>query len=317
MSMDGEGMVGRVAHSGGEQGEPEGPVTRRERGQTLVVAAMMMVGLMAFLAVVIDVGNIYTQRRIMQNAADAAALAGARLLALNRDSASVDAAMRQYARANGAQTCATSVLTQSVVVTASETFSTYFASIVGVRDFSVWASAAAQYGFPRAFTGLAPIMVREDVCVPSADPDGVEIWDTDKVVTGEGVASDGQRGWANFDGGASSETELDEWIQYGYPGSVNVNDWIEGSPGTKTSAMQTLARCRLNQIIFVPVYSETITISVDKLQYHVTGFAAFSVTQIVDTGYPKFVKGKFMKYVSAAEMGGTIDTGVRVIGLTR
>ncbi len=52
-----------------------------ERGQSLVIIAMVMVGIIALMGMAIDGGNALMERRRAQNAADAAALAGTRLLA--------------------------------------------------------------------------------------------------------------------------------------------------------------------------------------------------------------------------------------------
>ena len=49
-----------------------------ERGQALVWVAIVFVLLLATLALAVDFGNIWSQRRHMQNAADAAALEAAR-----------------------------------------------------------------------------------------------------------------------------------------------------------------------------------------------------------------------------------------------
>jgi hypothetical protein len=59
----------------------EGAAPRLERGQTLVIVAVAMVGLLALAGLAIDGGNLVVQRRRAQNAADAAALAGTRLIA--------------------------------------------------------------------------------------------------------------------------------------------------------------------------------------------------------------------------------------------
>ena len=48
-----------------------------ENGQSLIIIALIMLALLAMLALVLDGGNTYFQRRNAQNAADAAALAGA------------------------------------------------------------------------------------------------------------------------------------------------------------------------------------------------------------------------------------------------
>ncbi|MDO8972299.1 MAG: pilus assembly protein TadG-related protein, partial [Saprospiraceae bacterium] len=54
---------------------------QNEKGQILVLLAVGLVGLLAFVALAIDGGMIYFDRRSAQNAADAAALAGAYVLA--------------------------------------------------------------------------------------------------------------------------------------------------------------------------------------------------------------------------------------------
>ncbi len=50
---------------------------QNERGSILIHVAISMIGLLAFGAVAIDYGVMWTARRQAQNAADAAALAGA------------------------------------------------------------------------------------------------------------------------------------------------------------------------------------------------------------------------------------------------
>ena len=76
-----------------------------ERGQILILGALMLTVVVGFLALVVDVGNAYAQRRFVQNGADAAATAAARLLADNLDTgtadASVAAVLTQYLDANG------------------------------------------------------------------------------------------------------------------------------------------------------------------------------------------------------------------------
>ncbi|TAK30041.1 MAG: hypothetical protein EPO21_20035 [Chloroflexota bacterium] len=56
---------------------------RQQPGQAIVMVALSMVFIAGFLALTLDAGYAYSQRRKMQNAADAAAQAAARLLALN------------------------------------------------------------------------------------------------------------------------------------------------------------------------------------------------------------------------------------------
>src|ERR1700736_1213575 len=52
-------------------------VRRRRRGQAIVIMALAMVAISGMLALAIDAGRLYFQRRLMQDAVDAGALAGA------------------------------------------------------------------------------------------------------------------------------------------------------------------------------------------------------------------------------------------------
>ena len=70
-----------------------------ERGQTILTFAFLFVVLMGFTAKVVDAGVVYWNRRLLQNAVDAAALAGAGQLPNDPDAAIKGAVA--YARDNG------------------------------------------------------------------------------------------------------------------------------------------------------------------------------------------------------------------------
>src|SRR4051812_507919 len=78
-------------------------VQRRESGQILVVFALALFALVALLALVLDGGNVYVQRRTAVTAADAGALAGARALqnaTASTDVATVRSDLTAFAQAN-------------------------------------------------------------------------------------------------------------------------------------------------------------------------------------------------------------------------
>jgi hypothetical protein len=54
---------------------------RRQKGQSIIIVAVALLALIVFAAIAVDISNTYVHRRTAQNAADAAALAGARDLA--------------------------------------------------------------------------------------------------------------------------------------------------------------------------------------------------------------------------------------------
>lgn len=53
----------------------------KENGQSIIIITLAVIVLLALVALVVDVGNAYAHRRMVQNAVDAGALAGARRLA--------------------------------------------------------------------------------------------------------------------------------------------------------------------------------------------------------------------------------------------
>ena len=78
-----------------------GRLRRDERGVAVVVLAAMLMGALAMLALVIDVGNVTQERRQAQNAVDAAALAAANSIAQgNPTAAAVVATVKDYVERN-------------------------------------------------------------------------------------------------------------------------------------------------------------------------------------------------------------------------
>jgi Flp pilus assembly protein TadG len=157
---------------------------RGERGQVLVIAALIMTALLGFLALIIDVGNAYAQRRFMQNAADAASVAGARVLAANLGTGASDAAVlgaiNTYLASNGSASSVSAggptrawyvniaganvraigggsvpavaaggtPTIVGVKVEAGKQVSTYFAGVLGYPTLTVKASGSAAYNAP-------------------------------------------------------------------------------------------------------------------------------------------------------------------------
>jgi Flp pilus assembly protein TadG len=81
---------------------------RNESGQVILVLAIGMVALLAFAALAIDGGNIYTNRRVAQNTADAASFAGSQKLAQlcgqtppSNDWTQIRGAVQQFVTLNG------------------------------------------------------------------------------------------------------------------------------------------------------------------------------------------------------------------------
>lgn len=133
-------------------------MNRYRRGQVLVLTALALFALVAFVALAVDVGNVYRERRHMQNAADAGALAGAREICFG-DPTQAEARAREYAvDRNGAQGSEITVSGGfTVTVVATETVKTFFAGVLGFNEVPVAADATAVCGKAAAASGLWPV----------------------------------------------------------------------------------------------------------------------------------------------------------------
>lgn len=170
---------------------------KNEHGQAIVILAIVMVVLLLFAALAIDAGNAYTEKRAAQNAADAAAMAGARQLVLEcakqdmivndpsytgsgpiaanivnqvRQMSTVNAQNANvavyYINANGARMgqvqapvpCQCAGGAKGVEVVVTSSTSSFLAGLMGQSTMGVEAQAKARYGqIAQTGNGLYPI----------------------------------------------------------------------------------------------------------------------------------------------------------------
>ena len=170
-----------------------------EKGQVLVIMALLAIALIGMLALVLDGGTAYTSRRKAQNAADAGALAGADALCRTFDADEAETVALDYAFNRNKATSAIAfadLSTQTVQVTATVEVDSLFAGIFGTDKTVARARArsgcfpvcAASTVLPVAWACKAPIIGESEF-----DPCGIEagtydnpgptylIMDSDKV----------------------------------------------------------------------------------------------------------------------------------------
>jgi len=135
--------------------------SRDDSGQVLALFALALIVLLGMVALAVDGGYAYVQRRRVQYAADAAALAGAHVLTYGGTTADIDAAVRQYALANGADTYQWSLLSPTrIEVRTAVTFNTFFASVVGMSSMTARARSETEISGVSAVRGVMPIAAR-------------------------------------------------------------------------------------------------------------------------------------------------------------
>ncbi len=142
---------------------------RSERGQGLVVAAIALFVVAGFAALAVDVGQAMHERRELQKAADASALAGAS--ELRTSDCGVVPIAEEWAEKNGidvgtelgsVEVSSTYVSNDTVTVEVERDVPYIFARVLDFDSQTLHATATAQIGSPAAMAGLAPFGVLED-----------------------------------------------------------------------------------------------------------------------------------------------------------
>ncbi|MCH6555717.1 MAG: hypothetical protein IH797_03780 [Chloroflexi bacterium] len=161
----------------GLKSEPKRVKRRDESGQALILFALGLAVLLGMAAMTIDVGLAYVARRDMQNAADAAALAGADLLLEGQSSVLAANAARDLALQNGYDNAAADVTvtinvpptsgphsgdSDFVEVLIEHPIDTVLARAVGVTSFDISARAVA--GIDRTPKPYSIITLSETAC---------------------------------------------------------------------------------------------------------------------------------------------------------
>ncbi|MCR4442487.1 MAG: pilus assembly protein TadG-related protein [Peptococcaceae bacterium] len=120
-----------------------------EKGTAIVLLALAMASLLGLTGLVADVGLLYVKKQAMQNALDAACLAGAQELP---DTGAAEAKALEYAALNGVNAAEIEIFftnnNQKLTLSCSKTQNLFFLPVLGIDSASLHAVAAAEAGTP-------------------------------------------------------------------------------------------------------------------------------------------------------------------------
>jgi hypothetical protein len=148
---------------------------RLERGQSLVFVAIVLVGMFGILALAVDGGMTYSNRRSAQNAADAGALAGARELCAGNDGMVLTRAT-EYTEGRNKATGGDYEINWAnkvITVTAEIEYDTFFAGLFGQDVLTAAATAVAGCHIPCTATNILPVAW---MCYPPEGEDAPGEW---------------------------------------------------------------------------------------------------------------------------------------------
>lgn len=139
---------------------------RDERGAVAIIVAAMIAALIGVLALVVDVGMLYQQRRQLQTAVDSAALAAAMEIAEGRNTTAAQTVGSSYVTQNKGTTAPVSTTVtfpsgSQVRVAATVDRDLWFARVFGRTNQDIGAQATANYALATSVRDLVPIIVPE------------------------------------------------------------------------------------------------------------------------------------------------------------
>lgn len=286
-----------------------------EKGSISVLIAFSFLMLIGVGAWVTDAGIIYINANQIQNAADAAALAGAEELPLLDDSTwndSVVSASEKYAKANNIDSVVVSPVKNSsgkiigVEVKAEKTVNNMLIKVLSNSNDTVEVSRRA---VARIFTvqevskgsGLIPVGINADIFSDSGF-DGSIVLDIDP--SDENAV---KYGWMFLDkayeGNDNSNNKLKDWMENSYDGTIKIGDEMPWTNGSRASTIMEYNDL-IGKEVLAPIY-EVINFEAGKnkkediADVRIVGFVMIKVEPFEPGGSKnKTMRATFVKYAN-------------------
>ncbi len=320
---------------------------RDDRGAVAVLTALLLVPLLVCAALVVDIGASYVQRRQLQNAADAAALAIAqdcgKASCGDYSSTAAFFASNNVPNWDATPTTDRQVTTSfngnSVTVRAAKLVNYAFGPVIGVDNNTVAAQATASWLSPNGGTAILPLTISRcsfDAQVAAnagslAGQTPTTMYLSKSANAGQcfpnsGNAVPGGFGWLMANAAACTAT------------STLAAQYVYSDPGNSVpSTCQTSNFTdQLGKTILLPLF-DTVGGTGSNAWYHLYGYAAFRLigynfasqytaysppdTQPPCSGSDRCLRGYFLRYVEPSDnytYGGAAgpDLGARIVALT-
>lgn len=273
-----------------------------ERGSIVILVALALTVLLGFSAIVTDVGLMYAEKAHLQNAVDAAALAGVQELPTNPSLAEQTA--KNYATQNGVSDVTVTFETNNakIVVQAVKQVPTLFAQIWGITEEQISVSAKAMMLPPTELTGAVPLSVQEQDLVYGQEYE---------LKSGGGDGASGWYGALELSGNGAKDYETD--LANGYEGTLSVGQILEVKHGNMSGPTSEGIQLRLErdtriphntfsdydrdapEIMIIPIVRVLSRQGNSIHEVQIVGFAAFFLDGVPGNGNDSSVSGRFIR----------------------
>ncbi|RUL49579.1 pilus assembly protein TadG-related protein [Lysinibacillus antri] len=303
-----------------------------EQGNVLILVAAAMVALIGFTALAIDGGRLYSEKSMLQKAADAGALAGAQELPL--DSTEAERFAKEVAEQNGVPQTNSVVEFASdkmwIRVTTSSIVEHTFGKIFGITEIPITATAKVKLNPLTSGTGVVPIGV--DIADYKVWKNCTEITLKQETPSGKNLGEEcngsnlgsGNTGALIISGNGATDYEND--LEKGATVTVSKGDILEIKEGTMKQPNKRAVEERVNsckeiytynattfltnpppvecaQIVTVPIYSIYEEKNNKVFKVKIEGFAKFFLLGTGDGG--KEIIGRFMEFTASGDSSPT------------
>jgi Flp pilus assembly protein TadG len=303
--------------------------TRNERGQAFVLTVISLVVLLGMAALVLDVGAWFHQKRHLQAAADAAALAGAQFLPNNPGGAQTEA-LSNAGKNGGGVAGADVTITSSrstndtITVKAKKSNSGVFSRVLGVVSVNIGASAKARVGAPASALHVAPMVVNcnHNLIKNCNNSNKLPQFNANTQLDFDPMGAPGAFGMLNLDGGNGTvgSSKESQWILNGFDKYLGLGLY-KSDPGAKFSSqnVRSALDARIGTVLLFPVFN-TLNGTGQNAQYNIIGWIGFHLTSYVVHGNSATLNGWFTEYIAqgiqaTSGQGSPLAYGVRTVQL--
>jgi len=293
-----------------------------DRGAVAVMTALLLVPLLVCAALVVDIGSDYVQRRQLQNAADAAALAVAQDCKVGNCSTTHNQTTADFFKTANIpnRTVTATVLSataSSVTVRTTEVVNYVFGPVIGVRNNTVAAQATASWTSPTGGQSVLPLAI--SLCSFNAQTGGGQPTGTTPVTIetskNDNTKCTGPSG--NVVPGGFGWLKIDD-----VPGCVvttSITNVVYSKPGASRPCDDSYFTAQLQQTVLLPIF-DVAGGNGTNAWYQIYGYAAFRFTGFHFQGSHLSIQGYFTvlldQFPTFTYGAGGPSLGTQVVTLT-
>lgn len=293
----------------------------KEKGVITIFLAISLMLIFAFSAIVLDFGISYINSNELQNAADAAALVGAKKLPLEDDimwENQVKIISTDYVTENGVSAAVVNPVYNSenrivgvAVSTSKEVPAAVINILLGEDSIDINKKAKSKVFQLKEATGLVPIGINKEVFEQEGF-DGSIVLDIDPS-----EINAVKYGWMFFDkvygDDKNSNERLKTWMSSGYDNYIGVGDEMPWTNGSRSSTVIEYNNL-IGMEVIAPIYEvidfqDGLSNKEDTANVRIVGFVFIKVEDYKPGGVSnKTMKATFIKYKNIAGKTSDNDT---------